>query len=166
MAADADRPLPRRRPRAAVGATSSSAHPRRRRQRRHARLHRAGCSAALVGRCGRRTARPALARAARNAPDVVLTDVMMPGLDGFELLRALRADERTRAVPVILLSARAGEEARVEGLRGRRRRLSGQAVLRPRADRARPGAGAAREGAIASRKRTPCGSPVSLNTRP
>jgi DNA-binding response OmpR family regulator len=43
---------------------------------------------------------------------------MMPGLDGFELLRALREDERTRSVPVILLSARAGEEARVEGLQG------------------------------------------------
>ena len=41
---------------------------------------------------------------------------MMPGLDGFALLRALRSDERTRGVPVVMLSARAGEEARVEGL--------------------------------------------------
>ena len=41
---------------------------------------------------------------------------MMPGLDGFELLRALRADPATRMVPVVLVSARAGEEARVEGL--------------------------------------------------
>ena len=41
---------------------------------------------------------------------------MMPRLDGFGLLRQLRADERTRTVPVILLSARAGEESRVEGL--------------------------------------------------
>ena len=41
---------------------------------------------------------------------------MMPGLDGFGLLRALRADARTRTMPVVLLSARAGEEARVEGL--------------------------------------------------
>src|SRR4029079_3957889 len=49
-------------------------------------------------------------------PDVVVSDVMMPGLNGFELLQRLRADERTRSVPVILLSARAGEEARVEGL--------------------------------------------------
>ena len=40
----------------------------------------------------------------------------MPGLDGFELLRALRADPATRDIPVILLSARAGEESRVEGL--------------------------------------------------
>lgn len=41
---------------------------------------------------------------------------MMPKLDGFGLLRALRADARTSAVPVMLLSARAGEESRVEGL--------------------------------------------------
>lgn len=58
----------------------------------------------------------ALAAARRQRPDLVLTDVMMPGLDGFGLLRELRADEDTRAVPVILLSARAGEDARVEGL--------------------------------------------------
>jgi CheY-like chemotaxis protein len=58
----------------------------------------------------------ALARARQARPDVVIADVMMPELDGFELLRALREDERTRSVPVILVSARAGEEARVEGL--------------------------------------------------
>ena len=51
-----------------------------------------------------------------DPPDLLLTDVMMPGLDGFALLRALRADPHLRAVPVVLLSARAGEEARVEGL--------------------------------------------------
>ena len=49
-------------------------------------------------------------------PDLVLADVMMPELDGFGLLAAIRADERTRSIPVILLSARAGEEARIEGL--------------------------------------------------
>jgi DNA-binding response OmpR family regulator len=58
----------------------------------------------------------ALAAALATQPDLVLTDVMMPGLDGFGLLRELRADERTRTVPVILLSARAGEEPAVEGL--------------------------------------------------
>src|SRR5258708_20626999 len=41
---------------------------------------------------------------------------MMPGLDGFGLLRELRKDARTRTVPVILLSARAGEDSAVEGL--------------------------------------------------
>ncbi len=51
-----------------------------------------------------------------RTPDLVLTDVMMPKLDGFELLRELRADERLKTIPVILLSARAGEEARVGGM--------------------------------------------------
>jgi PAS domain S-box-containing protein len=59
----------------------------------------------------------ALERIRADPPDLVMTDVMMPGLDGFGLLNAIRADERSRAVPVILLSARAGEEARIEGLR-------------------------------------------------
>ncbi|WP_375471087.1 ATP-binding protein [uncultured Nostoc sp.] len=58
----------------------------------------------------------ALDSARERVPDLVLTDVMMPGLDGFGLLQALRADPQTQKVPIILLSARAGEEARVEGL--------------------------------------------------
>ncbi len=49
-------------------------------------------------------------------PDLVLTDVMMPVVDGFELLAHLRRNPRTRTLPVVVLSARAGEEARVEGL--------------------------------------------------
>ncbi|MBV8551111.1 MAG: PAS domain S-box protein [Acidobacteriaceae bacterium] len=52
----------------------------------------------------------------QHAPDLLLTDVMMPKFDGFELLRALRAAPRTRTLPVIFISARAGEEMRVEGL--------------------------------------------------
>jgi CheY-like chemotaxis protein len=48
--------------------------------------------------------------------DLVITDVMMPALDGFGLLRELRAASQTRDVPVLLLSARAGEESRIEGL--------------------------------------------------
>ena len=56
-------------------------------------------------------------KAIRKQPfDLVLSDVMMPKLDGFDLLRALRTDEKTRTIPVIMLSARAGEESRVEGL--------------------------------------------------
>ena len=51
-----------------------------------------------------------------RTPDLVITDVMMPGLDGFGLLRELRAEPATVTVPVIMLSARAGEEARVEGM--------------------------------------------------
>jgi CheY-like chemotaxis protein len=58
----------------------------------------------------------ALAAARQRLPDLALAGVMMPRLDGFGLLERLRADPATSAVPVILLSARAGEEARVEGL--------------------------------------------------
>ena len=58
----------------------------------------------------------ALAAARRARPDLILSDVMMPRLDGFGLLAAIRADETLRSVPVLLLSARAGEEARIEGL--------------------------------------------------
>ena len=49
-------------------------------------------------------------------PDLLLTDVMMPRLDGFALLSAIRADRLLRDLPVVMLSARAGEEAKVEGL--------------------------------------------------
>jgi len=52
----------------------------------------------------------------RNPPDLVVTDAMMPGLDGFGLLGAIRNDPDLRDLPVIMLSARAGEEARIEGL--------------------------------------------------
>jgi len=76
--------------------------------------------ARLLGGCydvvAVRDGKAALEAALTTAPDLVLSDVMMPGLDGFALLKALRADERTRHLPVILLSARAGEEAAVEGL--------------------------------------------------
>jgi PAS domain S-box-containing protein len=58
----------------------------------------------------------ALKAAARRMPSLVLSDVMMPRMDGMELLSRLRAEPRTAAVPVILLSARAGEEAKIEGL--------------------------------------------------
>ena len=59
----------------------------------------------------------ALEAARRQRPDVIVADIMMPRMDGFTLLRALREDEHLRTVPVVLLSARAGEEARVDGLR-------------------------------------------------
>ncbi|SES98964.1 ATP-binding response regulator [Stigmatella erecta] len=49
-------------------------------------------------------------------PDLVLSDVMMPRLDGFGLIQKLRANPKTQGIPLILLSARAGEEARIEGL--------------------------------------------------
>ena len=58
----------------------------------------------------------ALAEALRRPPDLILSDVMMPHMDGFELLAALRSDEKTRTIPVVMLSARADEEAKIEGL--------------------------------------------------
>jgi len=58
----------------------------------------------------------ALEQARHRRPDLVLADVMMPRMDGFGLLRALREDKDLCDVPIILLSARAGEESRIEGL--------------------------------------------------
>ncbi len=58
----------------------------------------------------------ALERVRENPPDLVLSDVMMPRLDGLGLLKAMRAEEQTKTIPVILVSARAGEESRIEGL--------------------------------------------------
>jgi signal transduction histidine kinase len=58
----------------------------------------------------------ALAAARRQRPEIVVADVMMPRMDGFALLHALRSDPSLAGVPVVLLSARAGEEAVLEGL--------------------------------------------------
>jgi len=58
----------------------------------------------------------ALAACIARPPDVVVADVMMPVLDGLGLVRALRANPTTAGVPVLLLSARAGEESRIEGI--------------------------------------------------
>jgi PAS domain S-box-containing protein len=58
----------------------------------------------------------ALRSARARRPDLLLTDIMMPGMDGIELMREFRADANLSRVPVILLSARAGEESRIEGL--------------------------------------------------
>ncbi len=52
----------------------------------------------------------------KEPPDLVLTDVMMPELDGFGLLKELRANPLTNTIPILMLSARAGEEARIEGM--------------------------------------------------
>lgn len=61
--------------------------------------------------------RAALEAVRADAPDIVISDVMMPRLDGLGLVAELRADRRTSAVPVLLLSARAGQEASISGLR-------------------------------------------------
>ncbi|MFE0250798.1 SpoIIE family protein phosphatase [Streptomyces sp. NPDC059010] len=59
--------------------------------------------------------RAALEVALAQPVELVLSDVMMPGMDGFELVRALRADSRTARLPIVLLTARAGEEESVQG---------------------------------------------------
>jgi PAS domain S-box-containing protein len=58
----------------------------------------------------------ALEAARLSPPDILISDVMMPRLGGLQLVAALRADLRTAGVPVLLLSARAGQEASIEGL--------------------------------------------------
>jgi signal transduction histidine kinase/serine phosphatase RsbU (regulator of sigma subunit)/FixJ family two-component response regulator len=58
----------------------------------------------------------ALRRLREGDHDLLVADVMMPGMDGLELVRAVRGDQRTRELPVILLSARAGEDASLQGL--------------------------------------------------
>jgi signal transduction histidine kinase len=58
----------------------------------------------------------ALAAIKRELPNLVLSDVMMPKLDGFGLIQALRTDVKTRNIPIILLSARSGQESAIVGL--------------------------------------------------
>jgi signal transduction histidine kinase/DNA-binding response OmpR family regulator len=57
-----------------------------------------------------------LEMARKQPPDLIISDIMMPGLDGLGLLRALREDPRTEHIPVIFLSARAGDEAKSAGI--------------------------------------------------
>jgi CheY-like chemotaxis protein len=65
-----------------------------------------------------RDGRAGLVRARLQRPDLIVTDVMMPGLDGFQLVEALRQEERTRAIPVIFMSGdpEPGSHARAFGL--------------------------------------------------
>jgi signal transduction histidine kinase/DNA-binding NarL/FixJ family response regulator len=59
----------------------------------------------------------ALERAHQDSPDLIISDVAMPGLDGFQLCEALRQDEKLRTIPIILLTVQKDEESRMEGLR-------------------------------------------------
>ena len=58
----------------------------------------------------------ALAIAAKRPVDLVILDVVMPGMDGFEVARRLRAEERTRTLPIVIVSALEDKESRIKGL--------------------------------------------------
>ena len=64
----------------------------------------------------RHTGADILPRVQRDAPDLLLLDVMLPGMDGRDICRALRSDPETAAVPIIMLTARAEEDDRIRGL--------------------------------------------------
>ena len=64
-----------------------------------------------------RTGRDALMHVARFVPDLVVSDIRMPGMDGYQLARSLRDSPRTSLVPIVFLTAKGETEDRVEGFR-------------------------------------------------
>jgi two-component system alkaline phosphatase synthesis response regulator PhoP len=74
-------------------------------------LDKAGFEAAVVG-----SGRDVLPRLRKEPPDLLLLDLMLPGLDGLEVCRAVRADVNTAAIPIIMLTAKSEESDRIVGL--------------------------------------------------
>ena len=74
-------------------------------------LQRAGFEADLVP-----SGSDVLPRLRKAPPDLLLLDIMLPGLDGLEVCRAVRGDEHTAAIPIILVTAKAEESDRIVGL--------------------------------------------------
>jgi putative two-component system response regulator len=58
----------------------------------------------------------ALASVAEQLPDLILLDIMMPGIDGFEVARRLKADSHSRSIPIILVTSLEDRESRIKGL--------------------------------------------------
>ena len=74
-------------------------------------LKKAGFLATVVP-----TGREVMPHIKRETPDLVVLDLMLPGLDGLQLCRAIRADANTAAIPIIMLTAKAEESDRIVGL--------------------------------------------------
>jgi DNA-binding response OmpR family regulator len=74
-------------------------------------LERAGHAVETIA-----SGRDALLRVRERAPDLVILDIMLPGMDGLQVCQALRADAATAAIPIIMLTARTEEADRVRGL--------------------------------------------------
>src|ERR1700744_6621653 len=60
--------------------------------------------------------REALEKVAESPPDLILLDVMMPGMDGFEVCRRLKSDAKTTHIPIVMITALSDSENRVRGL--------------------------------------------------
>jgi len=74
-------------------------------------LEKAGFSVELLG-----GGRDALVAIGKRPPDLIVLDLMLPQVDGLEVCRAVRANEKTAAIPIIMLTARAEESERIVGL--------------------------------------------------
>ena len=117
----------------------------------------------------------ALRSVEKNPPDLVLLDIVMPGLDGYEVCRQLRAQESTRELPIMFLSAPRGRQGQDPRVRGRRKRLPDEAVRGARGQGSRPvaaqGQGVCRRHSRgdgprpANRPRNPDGHPARRSRR-